>query len=96
MHRVKLNEMDAQLQELVKPAQRWEDVVITQGDDISIVRLVTSETLDDTNEGFDVTLPKEFGEDDLSIYLIKPRAGHMTPCNEDVYKPWAWASAVWR
>lgn len=52
--------------------------------------LVTSEALDDTNEGFDVT------EDDLSISLIKPRAEHMTPCDEGVYEPWAWASAVWR
>lgn len=56
MHQVKLNDMDAQLQELVERVRRGEDVVITQDDDTPIVRLVTA-----TNEDTELKKKRPFG-----------------------------------
>ena len=70
----------------LEPAVYFDLILCTTGREENVC-LVTSETLDDTNEGFDIMLPEEFRADDLSIYVLKPKAELITPCNENVYEP---------
>ena len=61
--------------------------------------LVVSDTLDDTNEGFDVLIPPRYHTEDLVLHIIKPAAEDITPCRGpggEQDEPWHWASLTWR
>lgn len=51
-----------------------------------------SESLDDTNEGFDVIIPEQ--HTDLTLYLIVPSSG--STCYRSEGEPYAWAAVAFR
>lgn len=57
-----------------------------------------SESVDDTNEGFDVQVPTNMQQaGDLTVFLVKPSSINVTPCGpaDNFLEPWASAIAWW-